>query len=81
MSLRMNLPRLRTVLLAPLVLLALAWVALAIRVATLGEALPKPVAARAPPATIAILGASGTAGDGTLRIIRYSDAYRLSKPG
>jgi hypothetical protein len=62
----MKLPRLRTVLLAPLVLLALAWVALAIRVATLREALPEPVTTRAPLATIAILGASGTAGDGIL---------------
>lgn len=62
----MKLPRFRTILLAPLALLALAWVALAIRVATLGEAVPEPAAARAPPATIAILGASGTAGDGIL---------------
>jgi hypothetical protein len=61
-----KLPRPRTVLLAPLVLLALAWVALAIFVATQGEAVPEPAAARAPPATIAILGASGTAGDGIL---------------
>lgn len=62
----MKLPRLRTFLLAPLVLLALAWVALAIRVATTGEVVPEPAAARAPLATIAILGASGTAGDGIL---------------
>ncbi|HEX6260303.1 MAG TPA: hypothetical protein VFZ51_06585 [Woeseiaceae bacterium] len=61
-----KLPRLRTVLLAPLVLLALAWVALSIYVATMGAAVPEPVAARAPLATIAILGASGTAGDGIL---------------
>ena len=66
LSLRMRLPRLRTVLLAPLVLLALAWAALAIRFATVSEALPEPVAVRAPLATIAILGASGTAGDGIL---------------
>ncbi|HEX7718797.1 MAG TPA: NmrA family NAD(P)-binding protein, partial [Woeseiaceae bacterium] len=56
----------RTVLLAPLVLLALAWAALAIYFATLPEAVPEPVASRAPLATIAILGASGTAGDGIL---------------
>jgi hypothetical protein len=61
-----KLPRLRTVLLAPLVVLALAWVALAIYVATLDDAVPEPAATRAPPATIAILGASGTAGDGIL---------------
>jgi hypothetical protein len=61
-----KLPRLRTVLLAPLILLALAWVALAIYVATMGAAVPAPAAARAPLATIAILGASGTAGDGIL---------------
>jgi hypothetical protein len=61
-----KLPRLRTVLLAPLVLLALAWAALAIYVATLDVAVPQPAAARVPLATIAILGASGTAGDGIL---------------
>jgi hypothetical protein len=35
-------------------------------VATLDDAVPEPAATRAPPATIAILGASGTAGDGIL---------------
>ena len=65
-SLPVKLPRLRTVLLAPLVLLALAWAALAIYVATMGAAVPEPAATRAPLATIAILGASGTAGDGIL---------------
>ena len=65
-SLPVKLPRLRTFLLAPLVLLALAWVALAIYVAALDLPVPEPAAARAPPATIAILGASGTAGDGIL---------------
>jgi hypothetical protein len=62
----MKLPRLRTILLAPLVLLALAWAAIAIRVATLDDAVPEPVVDRAPLHTIAILGASGTAGDGIL---------------
>lgn len=61
-----KLPRLRTVLLAPLVLLVLGWVALAIFVATQSEAVPEPATARAPLTTIAILGASGTAGDGIL---------------
>ncbi len=61
-----ELPRLRTVLLAPLVVVALAWAAIAIYVATQGEAVPEPAAVRAPLATLAILGASGTAGDGIL---------------
>ena len=65
-SLPVKLPRLRTLLLAPLVLLALAWAALSIYIATLDEAVPEPAAARAPLDTIAILGASGTAGDGIL---------------
>lgn len=62
----MKLPRLRTLLVAPVVLLALAYVALAIRVATLDNTTS---ALTAPPASmkkIAIFGASGTAGDGIL---------------
>lgn len=66
LSLPVKLPRLRTVLLAPLAVLALAWVALAIYFATQSDAVPEPAAVRAPPATIAMLGASGTAGDGIL---------------
>lgn len=66
LSLTVKLPKLRTVLLAPLALFAFAWAALAIYFATLSDAMPEPVAARAPLATIAILGASGTAGDGIL---------------
>jgi hypothetical protein len=104
-----KLPRLRTVLLAPLVLLALAWVALAIFVATQGEAVPEPVAVfhyisssdisadsrtmwarvkvEATQIGRAMLEAAARGdefenGDklGTRRIIRYSDAYRLSRP-
>jgi hypothetical protein len=62
----MKTPRLRTLLLAPIVLLAIAYVALAVRVATLDNTAP---AREVPPAniqTIAIFGASGTAGDGIL---------------
>ncbi len=61
-----KLSRLRTVLLAPIVLFAFAWAALAIYFTTLSEDVPEPVAARAPLNTIAILGGSGTAGDGIL---------------
>ena len=63
----MRLPRLRTILLAPVALFALLYVAGAITLA-LDD---RPVAAlEAPPAdyrTIAIFGASGTAGDGILK--------------
>lgn len=62
----MKLPKLRTFLLAPLILLALAWVGLAMTAAMLGVDVPEPAAARVAPTTIAILGASGTAGDGIL---------------
>lgn len=65
-SVPVKLPRLRTVLLAPLVLFALTWVALAIYFATLSQSVPEPAASRGALATIAILGASGTAGDGIL---------------
>jgi nucleoside-diphosphate-sugar epimerase len=65
----MKLPRLRTLVLAPVILLAIAYVALAIRVATLGNEAP---VFEAPPVsmqTVAIFGASGTAGDGILEAV------------
>lgn len=62
----MKLPRLRTLLLAPVVLLALAYAAIAIRVATYDHAAPERAAPPSSLETIAILGASGTAGDGIL---------------
>lgn len=62
----MNMPKLKTILLAPVVLLALAYVALAIRVATLDNTAPAPDSPPASIKTVAIFGASGTAGDGIL---------------
>jgi len=63
----MKLPRLRTVLLTPLALFALLYIAAAIKYAVEDDAiaiLEQPSAALG---TIAILGASGTAGDGILK--------------
>jgi nucleoside-diphosphate-sugar epimerase len=62
----MKLPRLKTLLLAPVVLLALAYVALAIRVATVDNTAPTLTAPPAEMKKIAIFGASGTSGDGIL---------------
>lgn len=63
----MKLPRLRTVLLAPLVLFALLYFALLIKFAMPGDSVTIPERSRADFATIAIFGASGTAGDGILK--------------
>jgi hypothetical protein len=63
----MKMPRLKTVLLAPLILFVIAYIAMAIVVARYDKTTP---AASGPPAsleTIAIFGASGTAGDGILK--------------
>ena len=63
----MKLPRLRTVLLTPLVLFALLYVILAIKLAFDDDSV---AASKEPPAvheTIVIFGASGTAGDGILK--------------
>ncbi len=62
----MKLSRLRSLLLAPLVLFALTWLGLAIHVAMLGDEFPEPAVRPSPPRTVAIFGASGTAGDGIL---------------
>lgn len=64
---QVKMPRLRTILLAPVVLFVVAYIAMAVRVATYDNTAP---AASGPPAsleTIAIFGASGTAGDGILK--------------
>lgn len=63
----MKLPRLRTVLLTPLALFALLYIALAIKLAFDDDSI---AASKEPPTeheTIAIFGASGTAGDGVLK--------------
>ena len=63
----MKMPRLRTILLAPFVLFAIFYVVIAIRVATYDNTAPEPEAPLQTPRTIAIFGASGTAGDGILK--------------
>lgn len=63
----MRLPKLKTILLTPVILFVIVYIAIAIRVATYSNTAP---AASGPPAsleTIAIFGASGTAGDGILK--------------
>lgn len=62
----MKRPRLKTLLLAPLAVLAVAYAALAIRVATTDNTVPALDAPAASMKSIAIFGASGTAGDGIL---------------
>lgn len=63
----MKTPRLRTILLAPVVLFAMFYVVMAIRVATYDNVAPAPASPIKAPRTIAIFGASGTAGDGILK--------------
>lgn len=63
----MRLPRLRTVVLAPLVLFALFYAAAAIKLATTDDTVPVAGTLPAEPISIAIFGASGTAGDGILK--------------
>lgn len=63
----MKIPRLKIILLTPVVLFAVAYLAIAIRVAAYDNTAPAP---EAPPSvldTVAIFGASGTAGDGILK--------------
>jgi hypothetical protein len=62
----MKRPRLRTLILAPVALLAVLYVALAIRVATTDNTAPPTQGPPASVRTVAIFGASGTAGDGVL---------------
>jgi len=64
-------PKLKTILLTPVILFIIAYIAVAIRIATYDNTAP---AAAGPPAnleTIAIFGASGTAGDGILKAARH----------
>ena len=63
----MKMPRLRTILLTPVVLFAIFYVVIAIRVATYDNVAPPPENPLQVPRTIAIFGASGTAGDGILK--------------
>ena len=63
----MNLPRLKTVLLTPLVVFALLYIALATYVLLDDNSVPPLRKAPEDPITIAIFGASGTAGDGILK--------------
>jgi len=63
----MKLPRLRTVLLIPLALFAVLYVALAVIVAFDDSSVATPDASPATYDTVAIFGASGTAGDGILK--------------
>ncbi len=63
----MKMPKLKTILLTPVILFIIAYIAMAVFVATHDNTAP---AAAGPPAsleTIAIFGASGTAGDGILK--------------
>jgi nucleoside-diphosphate-sugar epimerase len=63
----MKLPRLRTVLLVPVALFAIFYTVAAIRLAFDQRTVESPVGPAASYATIAIFGASGTAGDGILK--------------
>ena len=63
----MKLPRLRTVLLAPFALFAFLYVAVAIKLAVDDDSLAIATEGRSSHETVAILGASGTAGDGILK--------------
>lgn len=63
----MKRPRLRTLLLVPLVLLGLLYTAAAVRVATFDDSPPPPPKVRVVAESIAIFGGSGTAGDGILK--------------
>jgi hypothetical protein len=63
----MKLPRLRTILLTPLVLFALFYIASVVRLALLDDSVPALADSPTDHATIAIFGASGTAGDGILK--------------
>ncbi len=63
----MKLPRLRTLLLIPVIAFGLFYIAVAIYVVVSDEEYPVLDSAPAPHETIAIFGASGTAGDGILK--------------
>jgi hypothetical protein len=63
----MKMPRLKTILLTPVILFIIAYIAIAIRVATYENTATAPIAPPASLEAIAIFGASGTAGDGILK--------------
>jgi hypothetical protein len=63
----MKMPKLKTLVLTPLVLFAILYSALAIRVATYDNSAPTPAGPPVSLETITIFGASGTAGDGILK--------------
>jgi hypothetical protein len=63
----MKMPRLRSILLTPLILFIIAYIAIAAFVASGDNTAAAPVAPLASLETIAIFGASGTAGDGILK--------------
>jgi hypothetical protein len=63
----MRMPKLKTILLTPVILFVIVYIALAIRVATYDNTADARVAPPASLDTIAIFGASGTAGDGILK--------------
>lgn len=63
----MKMPKLKTILLTPVILFIIAYTALAIRVATYDNTATAAVRPPASLETLAIFGASGTAGDGILK--------------
>ena len=63
----MKKPRLKTILLTPVILFVILYIAMAIRVATWDNTAPAAQGPSASLETIAIFGASGTAGDGILK--------------
>jgi nucleoside-diphosphate-sugar epimerase len=63
----MRFPRLRTILLTPVVLFALLYIFVAIKLAVVDDSIDDLSGSPADLGTIAILGASGTAGDGILK--------------
>jgi len=65
----MKMPRLKTILLAPVILIIFAYIAIAIYVASYDNTAAERVAAPASLETVAIFGASGTAGDGILKAL------------
>lgn len=74
----MKLPKLKTVLVTPLVLFALFYAVAAIKLSLNDDSVPVAVSALPGPVTIAIFGASGTAGDGILKAALASpDVQRI----
>jgi hypothetical protein len=65
----MKMPRLKTILLTPVILFIFAYIAMVIYVATADKTVAERVAPPASLETVAIFGASGTAGDGILKAV------------